>query len=669
LAIPVNEWLFCFTSESSGIARLRFAARILADLAHGPVGRAELLRRFPAKQRREAEANLQEIVALGLIEPSYKSERNLSKQSAEIFALDKVSGEALSRSLDRLTERFSSLGFSIVVASDWLDPRLGQLCKESMSEWVLVSLAGNETRIGPRFVPGSRPCYRCLEVRLREKEWLREQLPRGVPACPPDLRNVDAAASLAAYRLAAMARGAWQLPPGVIWRFDWTTLRERRDKVVTFPYCFFCGKPAALPSEFRLHNVRGDFSALRSATAQDVVKRLHPSVVGSITGIVRKLDLLTLGESAGAFCYQAYVTPAIAPRGLRAEGGIVRPEGCSGRGWTSAEAMAGCLAESVERYAVQFRGDERRSQASYRDIANLAVHPNSVQLFSDEQFRNRKALNLGSASTAWVPEPFDPVEKIEWREGWSLTARERRFVPMALCSTSYRPSAARPIGNCDTNGCAAAATREEAILHATLELIERDAVAIWWYNRVAPSELAWNRTPASNASRAAEWLETLGWKIRLADLTTDIGIPVVAAIGVDGGGDAIFGFGAHPSLPHAAVSAISELVQMSHRKVSQAGLVRFSTGRTAVRLGAESKRINLKSVQQECQFKIERAGYELIAVDMSRPEIPFSVQRVLIPGLRPWHPRFAPGRLFEVPVKMGWRSAPLRVRSMRQSGF
>ncbi|MET5116207.1 YcaO-like family protein, partial [Burkholderia pseudomallei] len=32
------------------------------------------------------------------------------------------------------------------------------------------------------------------------------------------------------------------------------------------------------------------------------------------------------------------------------------------------------------------------------------------------------------------------------------------------------------------NGCAAGACIEEAFLQGLLELVERDAVAIWWYN-------------------------------------------------------------------------------------------------------------------------------------------------------------------------------------------
>ena len=33
--------------------------------------------------------------------------------------------------------------------------------------------------------------------------------------------------------------------------------------------------------------------------------------------------------------------------------------------------------------------------------------------------------------------------------------------------------------------------------------------------------------------------------------------------------------------------------------------------------------------------------------------------RTIVPGLRHYKPRFAPGRLYDVPVRLGWRQEPL----------
>src|SRR5436190_637361 len=41
----------------------------------------------------------------------------------------------------------------------------------------------------------------------------------------------------------------------------------------------------------------------------------------------------------------------------------------------------------------------------------------------------------------------------------------------------------------DMTGCAAGNTLEEAIVQGFLELVERDACAIWWYNRLQRAEI------------------------------------------------------------------------------------------------------------------------------------------------------------------------------------
>jgi len=58
-------------------------------------------------------------------------------------------------------------------------------------------------------------------------------------------------------------------------------------------------------------------------------------------------------------------------------------------------------------------------------------------------------------------------------------------VPAAYCYLHYRWRAGEPqFCEADTNGCAVGSTRDEAIVRALLELLERDAAATWWYNRL-----------------------------------------------------------------------------------------------------------------------------------------------------------------------------------------
>ena len=55
-----------------------------------------------------------------------------------------------------------------------------------------------------------------------------------------------------------------------------------------------------------------------------------------------------------------------------------------------------------------------------------------------------------------------------------------------------------------------------------------------------------------------------------------------------------------------------------------------------------------------CQELIERQGMEMLVLDQTRPDIGLPVVKVIVPGLRHFWARFAPGRLYEIPVALGW---------------
>ncbi len=48
----------------------------------------------------------------------------------------------------------------------------------------------------------------------------------------------------------------------------------------------------------------------------------------------------------------------------------------------------------------------------------------------------------------------------------------------------------------------------------------------------------------------------------------------------------------------------------------------------------------------------------MLVLDQTRPGIGLPVIKVIVPGLRHFWTRFAPGRLYDVPVKMGWLDKP-----------
>src|SRR5262249_48283555 len=60
-----------------------------------------------------------------------------------------------------------------------------------------------------------------------------------------------------------------------------------------------------------------------------------------------------------------------------------------------------------------------------------------------------------------------------------------------------------------------------------------------------------------------------------------------------------------------------------------------------------------------CVNRARENGLEFVVFDRTRADIEVPVVRVIVPGLRHFYRRFAPGRLYDVPVKLKLRDRPL----------
>ncbi len=86
-----------------------------------------------------------------------------------------------------------------------------------------------------------------------------------------------------------------------------------------------------------------------------------------------------------------------------------------------------------------------------------------------------------------------------------------------------------------STGCAAGASFDAAAARALLEVVERDAVALWWIGGRRARPLAGESAAMAEAVRVLGVLregsaERASW---LLDVTTDLGIPCVVALSVD----------------------------------------------------------------------------------------------------------------------------------------
>jgi ribosomal protein S12 methylthiotransferase accessory factor len=451
------------------------------------------------------------------------------------------------------------------------------------------------------------------------------------------------------------------------------------------PQCPSCGEPglvaerAARPPAITERDIGGsDGNGLRALGQEDVLKE-YGHLVDPVTGIVG--ELRRNPKSPGFLpAYLSGRNRAVAEScitalraGLRASSG--------GKGATEMEARVGALCEAVERYCGTFHGDEPRIRDSYRALGDAAVHPNACQLFHERQFAARARWNSGCAAFHQVPEPFDEGAVTDWTPVWSLLSGERRLLPTALLYFSQDTRRDAGSLQADSNGNAAGTSLEDAILQGFFELVERDAVALWWYNRT-------RQRAVDLCSFDDPWLADipalygrLNREAWVLDVTSDLGIPAMAAISRrtdKPAEDIMVGFGAHFDPRIAVRRAVTELGQLLPAVIdaradgtgyAPAGphLLSWWTGatvrdqpyllpdpsrtaRTAASYGyTPPRKLDLSGI---CAIA-RQANLDIMVLDQTRPDVNMPVVKVIVPGLRHFWPRFAPGRLFEVPVRLG----------------
>ncbi|HEY4488436.1 MAG TPA: YcaO-like family protein, partial [Candidatus Paceibacterota bacterium] len=122
-----------------------------------------------------------------------------------------------------------------------------------------------------------------------------------------------------------------------------------------------------------------------------------------------------------------------------------------------------------------------------------------------------------------------------WERGYEVQTGRRTYLPAQLVYWSYAQGkdGERILGDSTTSGCAGHFTREEALLSALLELIERDGFLIYWLNMLSPRVIEVARSPDPSIRRLLAYLERYRIRPYFLDTTTDIGIPSLVCVVVD----------------------------------------------------------------------------------------------------------------------------------------
>jgi oxazoline/thiazoline synthase len=74
--------------------------------------------------------------------------------------------------------------------------------------------------------------------------------------------------------------------------------------------------------------------------------------------------------------------------------------------------------------------------------------------------------------------------------------------------------------------------------------------------------------------------------------------------------------------------------------------------------GSDFSHLDSREQVMTCVRLAKQVGLDFLVLDQTRPDVEVPVVRVIVPGLRHFYRRFAPGRLYDVPVKLNWRDRP-----------
>lgn len=626
--------------------------------------------------------------------------------AVQAFGVDRAPFADLLKSLHvRVVDGESPEAPSVVLTDSYLRAEIENCNAQALSAsrpWLLVRPTGRQVWIGPLFRPGTTGCWKCLTHRLRANSPVASYLEtrHGNAALAED-RAATPATMQIAYGLAANAIAAWIVRgdltelDGKVQTYDVVSWKLQTHVLARLPFCSACGRagqhgeafvfrPPSLQSRKKTFTVDGGH---RIATPEETLERFGHHV-SPVTGAVPTLERAAPAESDGVLhVYLAGGNMARSHRNLANVRNDMRHM-CAGKGVSEMQARASGLCEGLERYSGVFRGDEPRRTATMHELNGAAIDPRDCLLFSERQYREREARNAEGCRFSFIPTPFDPEASIEWSPVWSLTRQEVRYVPTAFAYYDYPLPHDQVFCLACSNGNAAGNTIEEAIVQGFLELVERDSVALWWYNRVRRPGVDLNSFADPYLARLQEFLNRHGREFWVIDLTSDLAVPVFASITRSLRGtqeQIVFGFGAHLDAKIALLRAVTEMNQMLTSpllKGEDAGegpdvdpetAHWFKTATTANQpylLPAEGPtRSNASYAQQgnddlcadirTCQARVERIGLEMLVQEQTRPEIGLPVAKVIVPGLRHFWSRFAPGRLYDIPVQLGWLPRPL----------
>jgi YcaO-like protein with predicted kinase domain len=314
-----------------------------------------------------------------------------------------------------------------------------------------------------------------------------------------------------------------------------------------------------------------------------------------------------------------------------------------GKGVTIEAAKVSALMESIEGF---------HAENIFQEAINIS--------YEDLVYRSDTVDISGIARS--YNSPFDTSERILWLRGIDFMNQKEVWVPYDAVSTDFSVSQKPTSLISDSNGLSSGNTGIESLLHGIYEVIERDALALFFHapHLYEDRKIDLNSIQSSENIHLLNLINNANVSVGIWDITSDIGIPTYICKTIDRGeifeisSRPTYGSGTHLDSNIALSRAITEAAQ------SRATFISGSRDDQPL-----ENYINSYSVDSLNKWKIDISGInyspvshhnifhetfeedfeyllgalsnsgikQAIYVDLTKPELGIPVSKVIIPHL------------------------------------
>lgn len=522
------------------------------------------------------------------------------------------------------------------------------------------------------------PCWHCLEFQLTENQPVKTFL-NSVPIVKMNYgpkrkiseQQIAYYCSLSLKLLAQEIVKKNNTHQSVLSVFNVNNKKYTEHIIRKIPQCVNCGdinipkknklKPIVLKANKPKLNSSGGYRII----SPDATWEKYKHLVSDKTGIVTVVEpFQSKNHNLRPVWHAGYY---VIPKNLQSSKDELFIKKSFGKGATWQQARVSALCEAIERHCSQYQGNELVVQGSFNQLKNNDIlHPNELLNFSEYQYQNRDN-QIPDDPVQAVPVKFDESKHIFWTYTWSLIKQKKFLIPLSYCY-SNTPLPDKEMVPFNPNGHVAGNSIEEAILQGLFELIERDAVGIWWYNRLCKNKIDISSFKDPYFIDVHKHYNQHDWDFWVLDLTTDLNIPVAVSVGYSEKYQGfIIGMGCHLDFRLAVQRAITEMHQVFNPAKMNKPLWTTDTFENSTFLFPKNssttitwdkyptpKTSYIKEDLEYCLTILKSKNLDCFIIDYTRPDVQLSTVKVIVPTLRHFWRRLGPGRLYDVPFQMGW---------------